>query len=112
MKISRKFKRNEAGLASLMFLILLVIMALLATAGGAALIRMHREVEHLAQQQVKRLNSVQTNSITEKVSGTPLRFASPTVSSRPSGFLPLPGVGASLQRASFSENSKSDTTQE
>lgn len=55
--------RNEAGLATMMFIILLAIMVLLAAAESRALIHLHLEVRLLEQQQVKRWTGSQTNSV-------------------------------------------------
>lgn len=55
--------RNEAGLATMMFIILLAIMVLLAAAESRALIHLHLEVRLLEQQQVKRWTGLQTNSV-------------------------------------------------
>lgn len=68
MKISKpnRFggsKRNEDALATIVFISLLAIMLLLATAGGMALIHLHDEVKFLEQQQIKRLNGSQTNTV-------------------------------------------------
>ena len=64
IKISRHYfvGRNENGMATIMFITLLAIMVLLAAAESAALIRLHREVKFLEQQQIKRLSTHQTNS--------------------------------------------------
>jgi hypothetical protein len=57
-----KPKRNEEGLATMLFIALLAILLLLVSASSMALIRLHHEVRFLEQQQIKRLNSWQTNS--------------------------------------------------
>jgi len=49
-------------MATIMFITLLAIMVLLAAAESAALIRLHREVKFLEQQQIKRLNGPQNHS--------------------------------------------------
>ncbi len=54
--------RNDEGSATILFITLLTIMVLLAAAESAALIRLHREVKFLEQQQIKRLNGPQANS--------------------------------------------------
>lgn len=51
-------------MATIMFIALLAIMVVLVTANLHALARLHREVKLLEQQQVKRLATSQTNSIT------------------------------------------------
>jgi hypothetical protein len=62
-------KRREDGMATVMFIVLLLIMLMLVTAESSALFHLHREVKFLEQQQVKRLNFSQTNA-TPVVSGT------------------------------------------
>lgn len=55
---------EESGfVATVMFIGLLAIILMLATAGGMALIHLHDEVNALEQQQTKRLNSSVTNSV-------------------------------------------------
>jgi hypothetical protein len=49
-------------MATIMFITLLTIMALLATANAMALIRLHREVKYVEQQQIKRLNGAPNHS--------------------------------------------------
>ncbi len=49
-------------MATMMFISLLTIMVLLATANAMALIRLHREVKFVEQQQIKRLNGPQNYS--------------------------------------------------
>lgn len=62
MKIQqKKFRRQEEGMATIMFIALLTIMMLLAVANGMALIRLHREVKFVEQQQIKRLAGPQNN---------------------------------------------------
>ena len=56
-------KRSEDGMATLMFIVLLSIMLILVTTESGALFHLHREVKLLEQQQIKRLNASQTNSI-------------------------------------------------
>ncbi len=58
-----RIRRNEAGLTTFMFIILLAIMVLLAGAESMALGHLHREVKLLEKQQIKRLAMPQTNSI-------------------------------------------------
>jgi hypothetical protein len=65
MKI--KSKNSERGFATIIFIVLLAIMVLLVTAETRALIRLHREVKLLEQQQIKRLNGPQTNSVTSTI---------------------------------------------
>ena len=56
-------KRNEGGMATIIFITLLAIMLILVTAESRALFQLHREVKLLEQQQIKRLNGPQTNSV-------------------------------------------------
>jgi hypothetical protein len=56
-------RRNENGMATIMFISLLTIMVLLAAAESASLIRLHREVKFLEQQQIKRLNGQQNSFV-------------------------------------------------
>lgn len=66
MKIPHSFfapHRRQNGSAVLVFIILLTIMMILATANSKALFRLHQEIKLLEQQQVKRLNAAQTNTI-------------------------------------------------
>jgi len=48
--------RNEDGMASFIFIVLLAIMLILVTAESRALWQLHREVQLLERQQLKRLN--------------------------------------------------------
>ena len=60
----RSMEINEGGFAATVLSIaLLVIMLMLATAGGMALIHLHDEVKVLERQQIKRLNLSETNSV-------------------------------------------------
>ena len=61
-------RRNESGMATVIFIALLAIMMILVTAESRALIRLHREVKLLEQQQIKRLNGPQTNVVTTTTS--------------------------------------------
>jgi hypothetical protein len=63
MKIRREhfIRRDERGLATIIFISLLAIMMILVTAEGRALYNLHREAKLLEQQQVKRLNNSQTS---------------------------------------------------
>ena len=56
-------RRNEGGSATVVFIALLAIMAMLVTVNGKALFRLHREVKFMEQQQIKRLNASQTNVV-------------------------------------------------
>jgi hypothetical protein len=53
----------ERGMATVVFIALLAIMLILVTAESRALFHLHREVKFLEQQQIKRLDASQTNSI-------------------------------------------------
>jgi hypothetical protein len=64
MKILRNnYCQRKDGMATIMFITLLTIMVLLAAAESSALIRLHREVKFVEQQQIKRLNGPPTNSL-------------------------------------------------
>jgi archaellum component FlaF (FlaF/FlaG flagellin family) len=65
MKIQRKHfvRGSEGGSATVIFIALLVIMLILVMANGKSLFLLHNEVNLLEQQQVKRLNASQTNSV-------------------------------------------------
>ena len=62
-RATRGKKRNKSGLATIIFIALLAIMMILVTAESRALFNLHREVKFLEQQQVKRLDASQTNSV-------------------------------------------------
>jgi hypothetical protein len=75
MNISSRTSSNvpshapEAGLAVLIFISLLAIMVILVTAELRCVFQLHREVQFLEQQQIKRLNAplpptVTTNAVT------------------------------------------------
>lgn len=56
--------RKEGGfVATVLFVALLTIMLMLATASGMAIIHLHNEVKLLEREQIKRLNSSATNSV-------------------------------------------------
>lgn len=55
-------KRSERGFATFVLIALLAIMLILVTAESSALFHLHREVQFLEQQQIKRLNASQTNA--------------------------------------------------
>jgi len=65
MKIQREHfnRKGERGMATVIFIALLAIMMILVTAESRALFHLHREVKFLEQQQIKRLNASQTNSV-------------------------------------------------
>jgi hypothetical protein len=56
-------RQSEGGMATIIFITLLAIMLILVTAESRALFQLHREVKLLEQQQIKRLNGPQTNSV-------------------------------------------------
>jgi hypothetical protein len=56
-------RQSEGGMATIIFITLLAIMLILVTAESRALFQLHREVKLLEQQQFKRLNGPQTNSV-------------------------------------------------
>lgn len=53
--------RNQGGMATLVFIILLAIMTILITAETRSVYVLHRDVKILEQQQLKRLNGSPTN---------------------------------------------------
>lgn len=56
--------RREGGfVATVLFIALLVIMLMLATAGGMAVVRLHNEVKVMERQQIKKFNVTATNSV-------------------------------------------------
>jgi len=55
-------RRRQNGSAVLVFITLLAIMMILATAGSKALFHLHEEIKLLEQRQVERLNASQTNT--------------------------------------------------
>ena len=56
-------KRSEGCMATMLLIGLLAIMMILVTAESSALFHLHREVKFLEQQQIKRLDASQTNSV-------------------------------------------------
>jgi hypothetical protein len=65
MKIQREHfnRKGERGMATVIFIALLAIMMILVTAESRSLFSLHREVKLLEQQQIKRLDNLQTNSV-------------------------------------------------
>jgi hypothetical protein len=65
MKIRREHfdRKDERGMATVVFIALLAIMMIFVTAESRALLNLHREVKFLEQQQIKRLNHSQTNPL-------------------------------------------------
>lgn len=58
---------SENGMATVIFIALLAIMMVFVMVESSALIRLHREVKLLEQQQIKRLNGPQNQSFTNNV---------------------------------------------
>jgi len=56
-------RRNEGGMATIVFIVLVTIMVILMTANIRALIHLHRETQLLERQQIKRLAAPTTNSV-------------------------------------------------
>jgi hypothetical protein len=56
-------RRNEGGMATIVFIVLVTIMVILMTANIRALIHLHRETRLLERQQIKRLAAPTTNSV-------------------------------------------------
>jgi hypothetical protein len=65
MKIQREHfnRKGERGMATVIFIALLAIMMILVTAESRSLFSLHREVKLLEQQQIKRLDNSQANSV-------------------------------------------------
>ena len=63
-------RKSENGMATVVFIALLLIMMILVTAESRALIQLHREVKLLEQQQIKRLDGSSTNAITPATTGS------------------------------------------
>jgi hypothetical protein len=59
--LNARFRSN--GSATIIFTALLAIMVILVTAESRSLAHLRREVKFLEQQQIKRLNHSQTNTI-------------------------------------------------
>jgi hypothetical protein len=55
--------KEDGFVATVLFVGLLAIMLMLATAGGMALVHLHDEVRVLEQQQIKKFNMPATNSV-------------------------------------------------
>jgi hypothetical protein len=56
-------RRNEGGMATIVFIVLLTIMVILMTANTRSLIRLHRDTLFLEKQQIKRLMGPETNTV-------------------------------------------------
>ncbi|HEX9046973.1 MAG TPA: hypothetical protein VF988_08085 [Verrucomicrobiae bacterium] len=54
---------NENGMATVVCIALLAIMMILVTVESSALIRLHREVKLMEQQQIKRFNGAPANPV-------------------------------------------------
>ena len=59
--------RRENGMATLIFIILLTIMMMLTMAELRCVVRLHREVKFLEQQQIKRLNLTAAPAVNKPV---------------------------------------------
>jgi hypothetical protein len=60
--------RRENGMATFIFIILLTIMMMLTMAELRCVVRLHREVKFLEQQQIKRLNLTTAPAVNKPVS--------------------------------------------
>ena len=56
-------RRSKGGMVTVIFIALLAIMMILLMVESKSLIRLRREVKLLEQQQIKRLNGPQTNTV-------------------------------------------------
>ena len=65
-------RRNEGGMATIVFIVLVTIMVILVTSNIRCLIQLHRETQLLEKQQIKRLAGAATNT-----AASPLPQASP-----------------------------------
>jgi len=63
----RRRKQSEGGMATVLFIALLAIMMVFITVETSSIIRLHREVKLLEQQQVKRLGDSQTNAVSTAI---------------------------------------------
>ncbi|HEV2693606.1 MAG TPA: hypothetical protein VG347_11985 [Verrucomicrobiae bacterium] len=63
IQLPHPVRRNQCGMATMVFIILLAIMMILVTAESRALIQLHDELKLTEQQQVKRLNGLSTNAV-------------------------------------------------
>jgi hypothetical protein len=65
VKIQREHfnRKDERGMATVVFIALLAIMMILVTAESRALFNLHREVKLLEQQQIKRLDNLPADSV-------------------------------------------------
>jgi hypothetical protein len=65
MKIQRThfIKDSESGMATVVFIALLAIMMTLVMAETRSLIQLRQETKFWEQQQIKRLNNAQTNTV-------------------------------------------------
>jgi hypothetical protein len=59
----RRRTARESGMATVIFIALLGIMMVLVMVESSSLIRLRREVKLVEQQQLKRLNGPQTNTV-------------------------------------------------
>jgi len=58
-----RLRHGERGMVTVIFIALLAIMMVLVMVESSSLIRLHRNVKLLEQQQTKRLNASQTNAV-------------------------------------------------
>jgi hypothetical protein len=72
MKLHRDnfVRRNEHGSTVVFFIALLAIMMILVGTNSRSLFHLHREIKLLEQQQIKRLDASQTNTVAIAQSGT------------------------------------------
>ncbi len=72
MKLHRNnfVRQNERGSTVILFTALLTIMVILVGANSRSLFHLHREIKLLEQQQIKRLDASQTNTVAITQSGT------------------------------------------
>jgi hypothetical protein len=68
MKLKIQNPKLESGMVTVIFIALLAIMMILVMVEASSVIRLHREVKLLEQQQIKRLNAPQTNVVSTATS--------------------------------------------
>jgi hypothetical protein len=59
----KNLRQNERGLVTFVFIALLAIMVIFATAGSRMLFHLHREIQLVERQQIQRLDQSQTNQV-------------------------------------------------
>ena len=67
----RGARRDEGGMATIVFIALLAIMMILVTAESRALFQLRHEVRFIQQQQIKRLNNQPTNNVAPPTTASP-----------------------------------------